>query len=98
MRIRSLFLFTAYACAALAFTSHQSFAQSQYGTAEADESYRVLTIPRHRPAQGLLPIGGRPALYDPDPVDPSDPFDSCISGCDIDVIYRALTGRPSRQW
>ena len=108
MRLKSLVLVTAYAFAAITSAPHQSFAQSQYGLAVADDTHRVLTIPRHRQTQGVLPVVGcgvtydcrssRPTLYEPDPVDPSDPFDSCISGCDIDVIYRALTGRPSRQW
>ena len=107
MRVPSLVLVTAYAFVAFALAPHQSFAQS-YEAADDDGVHRVLTIPRYRPARGLMPVGGcgvtydcrssRSILYDPDTVDPSDPFDSCISGCDIDVIYRALTGRPSRQW
>ena len=108
MRVPSLVLVAAYAFVALALASHQSFAQSQYDATDDDDGHRVLTIPRHRPAHGVLPIGGcrvtfdcrssRSVLYDPDSFDAFDPFDSCISGCDIDVIYRALTGRPSRQW
>lgn len=109
MQTRYLTLVIVYAFAALVLSPAHSFAQSAYGMDEtASDDHRVLTIPRRRATTGMVSDGGcgvayycrpRPmAVYEPDATDPTDPFDTCVSGCDVDVIFRALTGRPNRGW
>ena len=96
MRIHALIAATVYVLIFMISAPGRSFAQSSYGIDETSDPHRVLTVRRHRSAVDPLSIYN-PAPYDAD-ADASDPFSTCISGCDIDVIFRALTGRPDEGW
>ena len=89
MRTHALAVATFYVLTFMVSTPGQSFAQSSYGMDETSDPHRVLTVRRHRSA--VDPV----SIYDPTPydvdADAADPFSTCISGCDIDVIFRALT-------
>lgn len=101
MRIYTLILATFCICVSLVSMSHQSLAQSSFGSNDINDSYRTLTIRRHAIAYGNCgaidcePI--RSDAYDSD-ANALDPFSNCVSGCDVDTIFRALTGRPNEGW
>ena len=96
MRTHALVTATCLVLVFMVSTPGKSFAQSSYGLDETSDPHRFLTVRRHRSA--VEPVWSYdPGPYDVD-ADASDPFSTCISGCDIDVIFRALTGRPNEGW
>ncbi len=96
MRTHALILATLYILTFVMAIPGKSFAQSSYGLALNSDPHRVLTVRRHRNVDDWV-LMNDPAPYDVD-ADAADPFSTCISGCDIDVIFRALTGRPNEGW
>ncbi len=106
MRTFALILGTSCAFALIVSMSEKSFAQSAYGVNDVSNTHHVLTIRPHRTADSLLPMNDcdtiycgqeRTASYEVDEA-ASDPFSTCVKGCDIDTIYRAITGMPNVGW
>ena len=107
MRSYTLMLATLHVFVLSVLMSDESLAQNANGASETSGTHRILTVRRHRSADGVTRMDDcgtadscRSNLQAADDVDAdaSDPFSTCISGCDIDVIFRALSGRPSEGW
>ena len=102
MRTFALILATFSAFASIVAIPSKSLAQSPYGAEENTDRHRVLTVRRQRTVDRDCgaPDDCWPYRSDPYDVgaDAGDPFSTCTSGCDIDVIFRALTGRPNEGW
>lgn len=101
MRIYAHLLATFCAIASLVTMSEKSLAQGPDDLDDLNSSPRVLTVRGHRDAYvecGTIGCGpNRPTSYESD-ADALDPFSNCVSGCDVDTIFRALTGRQNAGW